>query len=41
MLDAMQWMIELMGRDMAVMLGGVIILTLTVEFLKSLKEWMP
>lgn len=40
MIDAQQWLIDLMASDIARVVGGVLVLTSVIELIDHLKGWM-
>jgi hypothetical protein len=38
--DATNWLIDLLLRDVALAVGGITILFLLIEFIRSLRDWM-
>lgn len=40
LVDAIQWMIDLISSDFARMVGGIIVLIIIVEFLAKFREWV-
>jgi hypothetical protein len=40
MIEAQQWMIDLLLPDLANVLGGVVVLILLIELVNRVKEWL-